>query len=127
MKMNTKLTTMGLLATLAAASVSPVLADGYQSRTDLQNNKNTMRNLGIAGAAVAVLGLVNHNNTLALLGAAGGALAGSQYEQDRQQQSQDNSRYFYRDGRNRDNTWNQNDRNRDYNWTQNDRNQNDRR
>jgi hypothetical protein len=109
MKLTAKLTTMGLLATIAAASVSPALADGYQSRTDQQNNKNTMRNLGIVGAAVAVLGLLDHNNTLALVGAAGGALAGSQYEKDRQEQSQDNSRYFYRDGRIQDSSWNRYD------------------
>jgi hypothetical protein len=117
MKLNAKLTTMGLLATIAAASVSPALADGYQSRADQQNNKNTMRNLGIAGAAVAVLGLLNHNNTLTLLGAAGGALAGSQYETDRQQQSQDNSHYFYRDSRSQDSNWNRNDNQNRSNWS----------
>ena len=112
MKLTAKLTTWGVLATMAAASVSPALADGYQKRADLQNSKNTMRNLGIAGAAVAALGLLNHNNTLALLGGAGAVLAGSQYEKDRQQQSQDNNRYYYRDGRSDHNGWNRNDWNR---------------
>ena len=79
-----KYTAWGLLATLAATVVSPVLADG-------QSDKNNMRNLAIAGAAVAGYGLLNHNNTATLLGAAGAVLAGSQYEQDRQQQSQDNN------------------------------------
>jgi hypothetical protein len=110
MKLNAKLTTWGVLAAMAAVSVSPALADGYQNRANLQDQKNTLRNLGIAGAAVAALGLLNHNNTLALLGGAGAALAGSQYEKDRQQQSQENNHYYSRDGRNDSNGWNRNDR-----------------
>lgn len=134
MKLNTKLTTWGVLATMAAVSVSPALADGYQNRADQQSQKNTMRNLGIAGAAVAVLGLLNHNNTLALIGGAGAALAGSQYEKDRQQQSQDNNHYYYRDGRNGSNgnwnqsNWNRNNNNGDrYDWNRGGSHQSDHR
>jgi hypothetical protein len=107
MKLTQTLTTLGVLATMAAATAAPALADGHQNRGDLQTQKNTLRNIGIAGAAVAVLGLADHNNTLALLGGAGAVLAGSQYEKDRQQQ--DNGRFFYRDGRNNgnDGRWNQ--------------------
>jgi hypothetical protein len=115
MKTTSKMTTWGVLAALAAASVSPALADGSQSRADQQNNKNTMRNLGIAGAAVATIGLLNHNNTLTLLGAAGAALAGSQYEKDRQQQSQDNGHFYFRDGRNPNTDWNRANRDKDQN------------
>ena len=82
MTRTSKYTAWGLLATLAATVAGPVLADQ-------QSDKNTLRNLAIAGAAVAGYGLLNHNNTATLLGAAGAALAGSQYEQVRQQQSQD--------------------------------------
>lgn len=90
MKFASKLTTGGLLATLAVASVSPALASS-------QSDKNLMRNLAIGGAAIAGYGLLKHNNTAVLLGAAGAALAGSKYEKDRKQQSQQNSyRYYYR-------------------------------
>jgi hypothetical protein len=61
----------------------------------LQNNKNNMRNLAIGAGAVAVYGLLNHNTLATVLGAAGAAVAGSQYEKDRQQQSQDNSDWRY--------------------------------
>lgn len=88
-KLSAKCTVWGLLATLAATVAAPVLADP-------QSDKNNMRNLAIAGAAVAGYGLLNHNNTATLLGAAGAALAGSQYEKDRKQQSQNNDRYGYR-------------------------------
>ena len=81
-----KYTTLGLLATLAATVSTPVLADQ-------QGDKNNLRNLAIAGAAVAGYGLLSHNNTATLLGAAGAVIAGSQYENVRQQQSQDNGYY----------------------------------
>ncbi len=120
MTRTSKLTTLGLLATLAASAITPALAD----RASDQKNKNNMRNLAIAGAAVAGYGLFSHNNTIALLGAAGAGLAGSQYEKDRKNESQDNHRYYYRnDNRNdnRDNNWNRDhnqnwDRNQDQNW-----------
>jgi len=92
MRTTSKLTTWGLLATLAATAVTPALADAASD----QKAKNTMRNLTIAGAAVAAYGLLNHNTTLGLLGAGGAALAGSQYEKDRKQQSQNSHRYYYR-------------------------------
>lgn len=126
------LTTLGLLATLAASAMTPALAD----RASDQKNKNNARNLAIAGAAVAGYGLFSHNNTIALLGAAGAGLAGSQYEKDRKNQSQDsNHRYYYRDGnRNQNRNDNRNDNrnqnrndnrydNNDNNWNR-DNNQN---
>ena len=90
MKRTSQLTTGGLLAILTVATVSPALAGS-------QSDKNLMRNLAIGGAAVAGYGLLKHNTGALLLGAAGAALAGSQYEKDRKQQSQQNSyRYYYR-------------------------------
>lgn len=89
MTRTSKFTAFGLLATLAATVATPVLADQ-------QSEKNNMRNLAIAGVAIAGYGLLNHNNAATLLGAAGAALAGSQYEKDRQQQSQDNYGYYDR-------------------------------
>jgi len=88
-----KYTTLGLLATLAAAAASPVLADPASQ----QKNKNQWRNLGIAGAAIAGYGLLNHNTTATVLGAAGAAYSANRYEHDRQSQSQNSSnRYDYR-------------------------------
>ncbi len=102
-KLTTRLTTLGLLATLAASSLTPALADGYRSDGQIQASKNNARNLALGAAGVAVFGLLSHNNAATLIGAAGAALAGSQYEKDRREQSQDNG-YYYRDGRGGD--WN---------------------
>lgn len=101
MTMITKLTTFGLLAALAGASVAPVLADQ-------QSDKNNMRNLALGGAAVALYGVLNHNNAATIIGAAGAGLAGSQYEKDRKNQSQNNSRYYHynNNGDNRYNDYN---------------------
>ncbi len=93
MTLTTKMTTLGLIAALAGASLAPAMAND-------QSDKNNARNLAIGGGAVALYGLLNHNNVATLLGAAGAALAGSQYEKDRKDQSQDNSRYYYRGGYN---------------------------
>jgi len=66
----------------------------YQSQQDnRQHNKNTWRNLGTAGAAIAAYGLLNHNSTATLLGAAGAAYSANRYEQDRQSQSQQQNGY----------------------------------
>jgi len=74
----------------------------YQSQQDnRQQNKNTWRNLGTAGAAVAVLGLLNHNSTATVLGAAGAAYSANRYEQDRHSQSQQNDYNNYRYNRRR--------------------------
>jgi hypothetical protein len=58
---------------------------------DTQSNKNTWRNLGIAGAAVAGYGLLNHNSTATVLGLAGAGYSAYRYEQDRHHQSQQNA------------------------------------
>ena len=101
MKLTSKMTTLGLIAALAGASLAPAMAND-------QSDKNNARNLALGGAAVALYGILNHNSTATLLGAAGAAIAGSQYEQDRHDQSVDNSRYYhynrggYNNGYNRD-------------------------
>ena len=102
MKRTAKWTTLGLLTTLAATALAPVsvLANGASR----QQNKNTWRNLGIVGAAVAGYGLLNHNSTATVLGAAGAAYSANRYEQDRHSQSQAHAnryRYYrsYRYGR----------------------------
>jgi hypothetical protein len=83
MKLSNKVTSLALLSTLCASALSPMaLADGSQS------DKNNMRNLGIAGAAVAGLGLLGHNSTATLLGAAAGGYGAYKYEQDRKAQSE---------------------------------------
>ena len=102
MTRGTKLTTFGLLAVLAGASVAPAMADSWGGG-NLQNNKNNARNLAIGSAAIAAYGLLNHNSVATVLGAAGAVIGGSQYEHDRQIQSQDNGRYYYRDYGNRGN------------------------
>ena len=100
-----KYTTLGLLATLAAAAASPVLADPASQ----QKNKNQWRNLGIAGAAIAGYGLLNHNSTATILGAAGAAYSANRYEQDRHSQSQDSSnRYYHRNDNNGGGYYNRN-------------------
>ena len=88
MKLTTKMTTLGLIAALAGVSLAPAMAND-------QSDKNNARNLALGGAAVALYGILNHNSTATLLGAAGAAIAGSQYEQDRHDQSVDNSRYYH--------------------------------
>lgn len=94
MKHSLKLTSWGLLATFALTAAAPVLA----APSSQQKNKNTWRNLGIAGAAVAGYGLLKHNSTATLLGAAGAAYSANRYETDRRHQSQDtsNRRRYYR-------------------------------
>ena len=111
MKLTTKMTTLGLIAALAGASLAPAMAND-------QSDKNNARNLALGGAAVALYGILNHNSTATLLGAAGAAVAGSQYEQDRHNQSVDNSRYYhyYRGGDNNgydNNGWNRDGYNHD--------------
>lgn len=75
----------------------------YQTQQDnRQQNKNTWRNLGVAGAAVAAYGLLNHNSTATVLGTAGAAYSANRYEQDRHSQSQQqNGDYNYRYNRHR--------------------------
>jgi len=92
-----KITAFALLTTLGAAALTPfALADSSK-----QKDKNNMRNLGIAGAAIAGYGLLNHNSTATVLGAAAGGYGAYKYEQDRKAQSAEQrsrDRHFHRNG-----------------------------
>ncbi|AIE84765.1 hypothetical protein [Fimbriimonas ginsengisoli] len=76
-------------AVLAASVVAlPVMAPAQSSAyRHRQQTKNTWRNLGYAGGALGVYGLLTHNNTLAIGGLAGGAYSAWRYEQDRKSQN----------------------------------------
>jgi opacity protein-like surface antigen len=81
MNVNHKILSFALLAVMAATVFSPAaLADSRQK------NKNTWRNLGIAGAAVAGYGLLHHNTTATVLGAAGAGYSAYRYEKERKSQ-----------------------------------------
>lgn len=90
------MTKMKLSPILAAAALSTAAlglapAAEAQSLKDLinhrQGTKNTWRNLGIAGGAAGVIGLLTGNKTLAALGLGGGLYSAYRYEQDRKGQS----------------------------------------
>ncbi len=96
MKTTRKATTVALTATLAAVLMPLAHAD-----PGTQSDKNNMRNLGIAGAAIAGYGLLNHNSTATILGAAAGGYGAYKYEQDRKAQSsaqRAHDRDYYRSG-----------------------------
>lgn len=85
---------------LGAATVTPALAPAQDLKKMLtppksrQGNKNLWRNLGIAGGAAGVLGLLNGNKTLAALGIGGGLYSAYRYEQDRKSQSKENRQRY---------------------------------
>lgn len=108
MKLTNKLTALGVMAAVATTAFAPLAA---QADGSLQGNKNLMRNLSIGAAALGGYGLLNHDNGLALLGVAGAAVAGSQYEKDRHQQSENQSRrdWYYRNDQDYEHRGNQND------------------
>ena len=109
-KRNIRWGALGATAAVALSAFAPLAARANDTST--QNQKNLMRDLAIGAGALGVYGLANHNSTLGLLGLAGAAVAGSQYEKDRHQQSQDNARdhyYYYRH-----NPYNNNNRDYEY-------------
>lgn len=92
MKMTPKLTSLALMAAVATTSLAPMAL-----AASTQKDKNNMRNLGIAGAAVAGYGLLKHNTAATVLGAAAGGYGAYKYEQDRKSQSAANrsrARYY---------------------------------
>ncbi len=54
-----------------------------------QSQKNQWRNLGIAGGAAGLYGLLSGNRTIAALGLGGGLYSTYRYEQDRKSQNRD--------------------------------------
>ena len=100
MKNITRLTSFGLLATMATAALAPVAALADDNH---QGKKNTGRNVGIGGAALLGYGLLKHNTTATVLGAVGAGVGAKMYEDNRKAQSRNNARYhrhhyYYRNG-----------------------------
>lgn len=109
--------TLGLAATMATTAIVPTIANA-----SVQSDKNNMRNLAIAGAAVAGYGLLNHNTGATVLGLAGAVLAGSQYQKDQNIENSWHDRWGWDGGRDNrdyhrdyDRNYNQG-YNRDYNY-----------
>lgn len=128
MKRNTLITTLGLAATMGFTALMPTIASA-----NVQQDKNNMRNLAIAGAVVAGYGLLNHNTGATLLGAAGALIGESQYQKDQSKENSWNDRWNNRDynrGGNWNDRWNNNNGDRyhqDYNRDQQDYNRDDHR
>ncbi len=79
-----------LSLTLAVPALLPADAQAQGRRQSVerrQKTKNDWRNLGIAGGAAGVLGLLTGNKTLAALGIGGGLYSASRYESDRKSQN----------------------------------------
>ncbi len=88
---------VALALTLAVPTLLPATAaaQGRRDRADhRQDTKNNWRNLGIAGGAAGVLGLLTGNKTLAALGIGGGLYSASRYEADRKSQNKDEHRRY---------------------------------
>lgn len=95
MKTSAKITTLAVLTTFVAGACSPM---AFADSKSVQKDKNNMRNLGIAGAAVAGYGLLKGNTAATVLGAAAGGYGAYKYEKDRKAQSEANrsrSRYYH--------------------------------
>jgi len=73
--------------TVASVGFAPMMANAQGGVKHRQKTKNDWRNLGIAGGALGVIGLLSGNKTLAVAGIAGGAYSAWRYEQDRKSQS----------------------------------------
>ena len=86
---------VAMAATVAVPTMMPATADA-KPQSHRQKQKNNWRNLGIAGGAVGVAGLLTHNKTLAVAGLAGGGYSAYRYEKARRDQSHARSRYYDR-------------------------------
>ena len=89
--METNLTRVVAALALGGASLGLAPIANAQGLGDLlkhkQTQKNNWRNLGIAGGAAGVLGLLTGNKALTALGLGGGLYSAYRYEQDRKGQS----------------------------------------
>lgn len=84
------LTSTLLAVSLAVPTMLPATAAAqsrHQKVEHRQQTKNQWRNLGIAGGAAGVLGLLTGNKTLTALGIGGGLYSAYRYEQDRKSQN----------------------------------------
>jgi len=92
--MNNTLTKLIAATTVATVGFAPMAASAQGAIKHRQQTKNDWRNLGIAGGALGVLGLLSGNKTLAIAGIAGGAYSAYRYEQDRKSQNKmEHNRY----------------------------------
>jgi len=88
MNLNPTITKLVALGTIATVGFAPVAANAQSAaQKKRQTNKNNWRNLGIAGAAVGVYGLLKGDKILTIAGLGGGAYSAWRYEQDRKSQS----------------------------------------
>ena len=89
--MRTNLSPFAAALALGVASFGMAPTASAQSINDLikhrQGKKNDWRNLGIAGGAAGIFGLLTGNKTIAALGLGGGLYSAYRYEQDRKSQS----------------------------------------
>jgi hypothetical protein len=82
------------LAFGAAVAVPTFLpADAMAQTSHRQKSKNQWRNLGDAGAALGVAGLITKKPLLTGVGLAGGAYSAYRYEQDRKSQRREQDRW----------------------------------
>jgi hypothetical protein len=82
------------LAFGAAVAVPTFLpADAMAQTSRRQKSKNQWRNLGYAGAALGVAGLLTKKPLLTGIGLAGGAYSAYRYEQDRKSQRREQDRW----------------------------------
>lgn len=82
------------LAFGAAVAVPTFLpADAMAQTSRRQKSKNQWRNLGYAGAALGVAGLITKKPLLTGIGVAGGAYSAYRYEQDRKSQRREQDRW----------------------------------
>lgn len=89
--MNTKKVTSVLTsgAILAAAIAAPLVGSTAAWAQNRQNDKNNMRNIGIAAGAGAGYELLKGHGTKALILGAGAAYAGKKYEDQRKAENKD--------------------------------------
>lgn len=90
---STKLMAAGIAATILAGAMMSGPAAMAQSKR--QNDKNTMRNIGIGAGAAAAWEALHGKGTNALILGAGAAYAGKKYEDARKAQSKENNYHRY--------------------------------
>lgn len=93
MELQKALTALALGVMIAVPTMLPADAQA-KPQSHRQKEKNNWRNLGIAGGAVGVAGLLTHNKTLAIAGLAGGGYSAYRYEKARKDQSRERSHYY---------------------------------
>jgi hypothetical protein len=85
--LNPNITKLVAAVSVASMGFAPFAASAQSRYQHREQTKNQWKNLGIAGGAVGLLGLLSGNKTLAIAGIAGGAYSAWRYEQDRKSQN----------------------------------------